>query len=169
MTALTSTMVGRAFVLHELAADEVEFEAILDESGIEDSDNFTSEEMADLRRTANQLRSQSRSQPRSYVAPLLTSSPNTVPSGSTTPCGVSGFVDVYIQHLEEEKNRVEAGMTAALSSYEQWLTDRSLQFFQQANEMRSSVFIQAAQNPLQGYTPRTIAALADNVGIEDSE
>ena len=158
----TATAHGRDFVLYELAADEREFEQILEESGIEDSDTFTSEEMLELRRTANQLRSQSRNQPQSFSTPLLNSTPNTVSNS-----GVSGFVNVYVQHLEEEQRRVEAGMTAALANYEQWLIDRSRQFFGQVNQMRIDVFLAAAQNPVQGFTPRTIAALTDNVGIEE--
>jgi hypothetical protein len=163
---MNSILVNRVLLIHQLNVDKDEFQSLLERANVEDADSFTEEEVRKVKGAYVSQNANSRSRPIASARSLPTSAPASV--GESQPTGTSqiagGFVDVYIQHLEEEKNRVEAGMTAALSSYEQWLTDRSLQFFQQANEMRSSVFIQAAQNPLQGYTPRTIAALADNVG-----
>lgn len=162
---MTATTHGRAFVIHSLGADEGEFSLILERCGIEDSDVFTADEVDILRTTANQLRSQSKSHSQTPQATyqLNPSCANT----ASSDCFVNDFVDVYAQHLEEQKSRVEAGMTAALGSYEQWLINRSTQFFEQVNQMRIDVFLEAARNPVQGFTPRTIAAFADNVGSED--
>lgn len=158
-----TTTHGRAFVLDKLGTDQDEFELILEVCGIEDSDAFTANEVDILRTAANQLRSQSKSHSQTPQATYQLS-PSCTSTASSVDV-VDGFVDVYARHLEEQKVRVEAGMNAALFSYEQWLIDRSTQFFAQVNQMRIDVFLEAAKNP-QVLTPRTIAALADNVGVK---
>jgi hypothetical protein len=108
----TTTNIGRAYVLNQLATDEKEFEGILSLAGISDSDQFTDDQLKTLRSAANQLRTQQTQQTRTSR-----SLPAFAPVGESQPTGTSQIAGGFQELLDGQYLTLEAQVNSALASH----------------------------------------------------